>query len=206
MGGADSMRGGAGNDRYIVDHAGDTVTELVDQGYDIVESSVSFSLAGQYAEELRLTGSANVNGTGNSLGNALWGNSGNNLLRGEGGFDQLHGGLGMDTLAGGAGGDLFWFDTALGVTNVDTITDFNVADDTIMLNRAIFAGIAADGGIGGAFRIGTAALDTDDRILYDAATGNLWYDRDGVGGAAAVQFAKVASGLALTGNDFQAVL
>jgi len=54
----------------------------------------------------------------------------------------------------------------------------------------------------GAFRIGKTAVDANDRILYDAATGNLWYDRDGAGGTAAVQFAKLSAGLALTGADF----
>jgi len=205
-GGADSMRGGAGDDRYVVDNSGDVVVELNGEGHDVVESSVTFSLAGQYAEELILTGSAAINGTGNSLANVLAGNSGNNLLRGEGGNDVLKGGLGMDTLAGGAGQDQFWFDTALGGTNIDTIGDFNVVDDSIHLDRTIFAGIAANGALAaGAFRIGIAALDADDRIVYDAATGNLWYDRDGAGGVAAVQFAKLSTGLALTAADFVAV-
>ena len=57
----------------------------------------------------------------------------------------------------------------------------------------------------GAFRIGKTAVDANDRILYDAATGNLWYDRDGNGSAAAVQFAKLSTGLALTAADFVAV-
>ena len=101
------------------------------------------------------------------------------------GNDDLFGGTGSDSLTGGTGTDRFRFDTALSATtNVDHILDFAVVDDTIFLDRNIFTGIAVNGTLAaGAFRAGTAAGDADDRIVYDAATGNIFYDADGLGGS-----------------------
>ena len=95
--GADFMAGGTGNDVYYVDNVGDRVREANGQGHDQVFSSISFSLAGQYIEDLILTGSANINATGNSLNNFLLGNSGANVLNGGSGADEMRGGLGDDT-------------------------------------------------------------------------------------------------------------
>ncbi|MGM9490763.1 calcium-binding protein [Ideonella sp. YS5] len=103
--GADTMLGGAGNDFYVVDNAGDVVTELADEGIDTVKSSVSFTL-GAYVENLRLAGSASLQGTGNELDNRLDGNAGDNLLGGLGGSDRLYGHGGNDSLDGGLGADL----------------------------------------------------------------------------------------------------
>jgi VCBS repeat-containing protein len=106
--GADNMTGGAGDDIYIVDNAGDVVTEGANQGTDEVHSSVSYTL-GADVENLTLTtsllGSANINGIGNALDNIITGNNGNNSLAGGGGDDALNGGGGADLLDGGAGND-----------------------------------------------------------------------------------------------------
>ena len=108
--GNDTMSGGAGNDYYVIDSTRDSVTELANEGNDTVESSVSFTL-GSNVENLILTGSANLNGTGNTLNNQLTGNAGSNLLSGGGGNDTLDGGANaagaIDTLAGGAGDDTY---------------------------------------------------------------------------------------------------
>ena len=80
------MAGGAGNDTYVVDNVGDIVVEKAGEGTDLVQSSVTFTLAAN-VENLTLTGGANINGTGNALGNFLVGNTGNNTLNGGAGAD-----------------------------------------------------------------------------------------------------------------------
>jgi Ca2+-binding RTX toxin-like protein len=83
------------------------------------------------------------------------------------------------------------------------ITDFNVADDTILLDQDIFSSSLGLGNISaGEFVIGTAAQDANDRIIYDSDTGALYYDSDGNGGTAAIQFATLNTGLGLTYLDF----
>ncbi len=102
--GADTMAGGAGNDRFVVDHAGDTVSEAAGGGLDSVLSRVSFTL-GANVEQLTLTGSAAINGTGNDSDNLIVGNAAANVLSGAAGKDSLTGAAGNDTLRGGTGAD-----------------------------------------------------------------------------------------------------
>ena len=109
--GADTMIGGAGNDIYVVDDVGDVVTELLNEGTDTVQSSISYTL-GANVENLTLTGSANFNGTGNALDNIIIGNIGDNVLTGGLGNDTLDGGAGADTMVGGTGNDTYIVDVA----------------------------------------------------------------------------------------------
>jgi Ca2+-binding RTX toxin-like protein len=133
----------------------------------------------------------------------LFGGGGNDVLAGGLGNDTLFGGGGNDTLTGGLDADVFVFSAALNAaTNVDTITDYTVVDDTIHLSSAVFTGIGLGALLASAFRFGAAALDADDRIIYQGATGNLFYDADGVGGAAQIQFASLTNGLAMSHNEF----
>ncbi len=343
--GADGMFGGAGDDQYVVDNAGDVVSESAASGTDSVTASISYALTA-YVENLTFTGGDAINGVGNILANVITGNGAANVLSGlagadtlaggEGGdtlnggagndvlnggagadildggadldtlnggadadmlygrssadtligdagndaiyggdgddignggadndlvdggngndtlsggegdddlygrqnndklngdggaddlyggdgddvldggtgddvidagtgVDRLDGGLGADTLISGAGADTFVFSSALGGGNVDSIGVFVVADDTIELSVAIFSGIGLGALVANAFAIGAAAGDGDDRIIYDPATGALSYDADGNGVGAAVQFATLATGLALTAADF----
>ncbi|MEO8344905.1 MAG: calcium-binding protein [Betaproteobacteria bacterium] len=108
--GADILAGGAGNDTYVVDSSGDVVTELASGGTDTVQASVTYTLA-TYLENLTLTGSAAINGTGNAGNNILTGNAGANTLTGNAGDDQLNGGAGVDTLKGGTGNDTYVVDS-----------------------------------------------------------------------------------------------
>jgi Ca2+-binding RTX toxin-like protein len=103
--GADRMAGGLGNDSYYVDNTGDVVSEAANAGTDVVRSSVSYTL-GANLENLILTGTAAINGTGNALNNILIGNAGANTLTGGAGNDNLNGAAGEDQLYGGDGNDL----------------------------------------------------------------------------------------------------
>ncbi|MFB9985771.1 cadherin-like domain-containing protein, partial [Mesorhizobium kowhaii] len=100
--GVDTMVGGIGNDTYVVDNTGDIVDETGGDGTDLVRSSIAFSLSDAVhvigsVENLTLTGTANVAGTGNALANVITGNTGNNTLAGLGGADTLIGDAGTDT-------------------------------------------------------------------------------------------------------------
>ena len=165
-----------GNDTYVVDSATDTITESGGQGTDTVRTSASFVLtAGADVETLETTddsGIAAIDLTGNASGNIVRGNNGNNVIGGGDGDDELTG-LG--------GQDSFLFDTPLdAAVNLDVITDFNVADDTILLDQTIFSSSLGLGNISaGEFVIGAAAQDANDRIIYDNTTGALFYDSDG---------------------------
>lgn len=197
--GKDTMTGGGGNDIYVVNSAGDKVVETATGGTDTVQSSVSFSLEStpsvRFVEHLTLTGGGNISATGNALANRLIGNSGKN---------QLSGGLGEDTLTGGAGADSFVFNTAPGGGNVDRITDFTAGEDRIRLDDAAFAGLAA-GTLADTAFVANASGQADtqaQRIVYETDTGKLFYDSDGAGGTARVQFALLTAGLALDNTDF----
>jgi Ca2+-binding RTX toxin-like protein len=213
--GNDEMHGGTGDDTYKVDSVGDTVLEDSGDGTDTVQSAVNFTL-GANVENLELTGSA-TSGTGNSLGNKLTGNgldntlsggSGEDRLYGHAGRDTLIGGLGADTLSGGSETDWYIFDSALGGGNIDTILTFSVVDDMIGLDDAVFTAFTLSPGVdlgnltSAEFRTGASAMDSSDRIIYNPQTGALLYDSDGIGSAAAVQFASLSVGLSLTAADF----
>jgi len=103
--GNDTMAGGAGDDTFVVGATGDVVTENAGEGTDLVLSSISYTL-GASVENLALTGSSSINGTGNALDNIIVGNSGSNILSGLGGNDTLWGGSSSDTLLGGDGDDV----------------------------------------------------------------------------------------------------
>ncbi|MFM6395531.1 MAG: calcium-binding protein, partial [Planktothrix sp.] len=90
------LKGGAGNDTYVVDNTGDVVTELASEGTDLIQSSVTYTLPAN-VENLTLTGTTAINGTGNTVANIITGNTANNILDGSSGADQLKGGAGNDT-------------------------------------------------------------------------------------------------------------
>lgn len=200
--GCDVMKGGNGDDTYIVDCASDLVVGTETGGNDTVKSSVGYTLP-RNVENLILTGTKNISGTGNASNNVLTGNSGNNKLSGGFSNDTLNGGLGNDTLTGGAGLNEFLFNTKLSANNIDKITDFVVSDDTIQLENAIFSKLTKTGILNATyFKIGTMATDSNDYLIYNETSGALFYDNDGNGENAAVQFATLSLNLVMTNTDF----
>lgn len=136
-----------------------------------------------------------MNLTGNGFAQTISGNAGANILDGKGG---------ADTITGGTGTDVFVFSSAPGASNVDTITDYNVANDQIQLNNAVFADLVDGALAASAFASNLAGQATTAalRIIYESDTGFLWFDADGTGATARVQFADLAGGLGMTASEF----
>ena len=127
------------------------------------------------------------------------------MLVGNAGANLLNGGLGADTLLGLGGADTFAFTTALGGGNVDALNDFVHGTDKIALDDAIFDQLVPGALNPSLFHVGATATDEDQRILYDQATGNLYYDADGNGAGAAVLFATLPNLPVLTASDFTVI-
>lgn len=192
--GNDNMSGGAGNDTYIVDSTLDVISENLNEGSDLVLSSVSYTLASN-AENLTLTGETDIIGTGNALSNILIGNANDNVLNGA---------AGNDTLTGSEGVDHFVFNTTLGASNIDTLTDFVSGTDKIELSRTVFT-------IFNGLALGSSLADAElgNHLLYDSSSGALSYDGDGSAGAGvSVQIAWVGTTshpTVVLGDDFNIV-
>jgi len=197
--GVDTMTGGSGDDTYIVDNAGDQVHEAAGEGSDVVYAIVDWSMAaGQEIESLRAYAAGAISGV------SLTGNEFNNSLLGGAGNDTLSGGAGNDTLNGGAGNDTFVFDSALGLSNVDTVADFNDATDTIQLDHTVFSGLALGQLSASAFATG-AATGAGPQIVYDQASGALSYDANGAGAGGATQFATLSGAPTLSSSHINVV-
>jgi Ca2+-binding RTX toxin-like protein len=171
--GNDTMTGGKGDDTYIVDALGDAVIEAAGGGTDLVQSSVTFSLASRInVENLELTGVGKITGTGNALANIITGNDGDNTLNGAAGNDTLTGGDGIDRLTGGTGRDVFDYNLLTDVG--DTITDFTKGanGDVLALHD-----ILADAGFAGsdAFADGFLSFDSSGKntviTVFDGGIG-----------------------------------
>jgi Ca2+-binding RTX toxin-like protein len=204
----DTMIGGTGNDLYYVDHAGEMIVENPGEGTDTVHASISYTL-GANLENLTLTGSANINATGNGSDNAIVGNSGNNNLTGLGGADTLDGGAGIDTVIYSASPAAVNVSLATGVaaggdaqgdvlSNIENITGSSYADtiegnsgnnvlkggggiDTLTYVHAA-SGVAVNLSITVAQATGGAGIDTV--TAFENVTGSAFNDSlTGSGGA-----------------------
>lgn len=133
----------------------------------------------------------------------LLGGGGADAIDGGFGNDRIAGQQGSDLMAGGAGADRFVFDTRLGAP--DEIVDFAAGVDTIVLDNAVFRGLAAGALADNRFHTGANATDAADRVLYDAESGQVLFDADGSGAAAAGIIAVLTPGRALTADDFAVI-
>lgn len=208
----DSLTGGRGNDTYVVDSLGDVIVELADTatfygGEDRVLTQLTTYTLAANIEQLFVNGPGNFVLTGNESDNVIVGNNGNDRMSGGSGDDLLDGWNGRDTLTGGSGHDEFFFDTALGSANLDTITDFTHGTDLIVLENTgagLFNGLLEGPLSVTSFRAGPAQ-DADDRILYSLSNGTLYYDSDGNGSTAAVAFAVLSNKVSVTYADFYVI-
>ncbi len=151
--GNDTLTGGAGNDTYGIDSVSDSITELANQGTDTVQSSITWTL-GANLENLTLTGTTAINGSGNTLNNTITGNSANNILNGGGGADRLIGGLGNDIYIVGSG---------------DMITEqANAGSDTVQANITWILGTNLEN----LTLTGTDAINGTGNTLDNTITGN----------------------------------
>jgi Ca2+-binding RTX toxin-like protein len=139
--------------------------------------------------------------TGGAGNDKLHGKQGNDTLVGNAGDDILIGGLGNDILTGGAGADRFfrWYSK----TGIDTITDFQVGEDTFRVSASGFGGGLVKGAAIAAaqFTLGSGASDSSDRFIYNQNTGALFFDADGTGTSGQIQIAQLSTGLAMTNSD-----
>ncbi|MCW5733173.1 MAG: FG-GAP repeat protein [Enhydrobacter sp.] len=217
-GGANILKGDAGADRLTGGSGGDSL--IGGSGADVASyadaaTGVTASLANpdgntgdaggdSYSSIEGLVGSrfADVL-TGNGGNNSLEGGRGADVLNGRSGADTLSGGGGLDSLTGGDGADTFVFEQTLSGGNVATVVDFSAGVDHLSLSLAIFGAAGPAGALNAAaFHTGDEANDADDRIIYNAANGKLFYDADGSGAGTARAFAVAAPGLALSASDF----
>ncbi len=174
--GTDSMTGGTGNDSYLVDNVGDKVIELATEGTDTVSSKITYTLTAN-VENLTLTTSLMINGTGNTLANVITGNAAVNVLYGLDGNDTLNGGMGADSMIGGTGNDLYYVDN----TGDKVIELTGQGTDTVFSNGTHI--LAAN--VENLTLTGTLGWDGTGNALANVMTGN--------------SKANVLSGLA--GND-----
>ena len=143
--GADAMAGGTGNDTYVVDDAGDVITEALTGGIDLVKASITYSLAGSNLENLTLTGAGHINATGNALANILTGNGGNNRLNGGAGVDTMIGGLGDDTYVVDVSTDKVTEVAGQGTDTIETsLASFSLAALAAVENLTYNNGVAID--------------------------------------------------------------
>jgi Ca2+-binding RTX toxin-like protein len=209
--GADLLLGGDGNDQYYIDEL-DTIIDS--SGIDLVFAGFDYTLVAD-VENLTLTGTAGLSGTGNGDANRITGNVGANLLSGLDGADTLRGGGGADTLIGGAGADRLEGGGGADVLRYvspgeggDLVVGFNGLADLFEVSAAGFGGglVAGMNLVAEArFTVNTTGLSNSGpgvgQFVYETDANILWWDGDGSGGAAAVVIASFLNVTNFTGAD-----
>ena len=193
-GGADVIDGGTGTDSIeFRDRA--TSGVVVDFGTGTITGGSSGTISFTAVERV----------VASNFADSLTGAAGGQTLTGQGGADTLWGGLGVDTLWGAGGNDAFVF-REMGSANADRVSDFASGADKLQLDDAAFTSIGAMGNFAtGDARFwassGGAAHDSNDRVLYNTSTGQLYYDADGNGSGAAQLIATVLNAPAVAATD-----
>lgn len=216
-GGVDVIDGGAGLDTLSYNFATTRDTNGIVLNLSVVNALGQSTASGISGADL-IKGIENLYGSnyadtlrGNIGNNTINGSTGNDNLNGDAGNDNLNGSIGNDILTGGVGKDNFVFNsTPDAATNKDTLTDFNVVDDTIKLSKAVFTALGTANALlaSSAFYSGAgviAAHDSDDRVIYNTSNGGLYYDSDGNGVAASMQIATIQNLSMVTNADIWVV-
>ncbi len=203
----DTVTAGLGNDTLKL--AGNSYVSLTAKTLTVATNFENYDISG--------TGMSLINVNGTAVANNLTGNDANNILKGLAGIDSLIGGAGddvlvggldSDTLTGGLGADKFWFEKTVGVSNIDTITDFTTGSDILQFSKA-GTGLAALGVIGQFNAADTRfeanatglASTAGARLVYNTGTGELAYDSDGSGAVAAIVLEVLSAAPTLAAND-----
>jgi len=189
---------------YLSQDPEKAIAQILADDDRITGSQFDDTLYGYRGNDLVRGGKGDDTINGGPGNDRLVGQLGDDRIFGTDGNDTLNGGAGTDLLSGGKGNDRFVFDSHLDeTTNLDRINGFDAAHDRIVLDLSIFDQIAPGAVLAAAaFHAGAAADTAEERILYDASTGNLLYDADGNGATGAVAFADLAPNLNLAHNDF----
>ncbi len=212
--GTDTLVGGTGDDAYFIsigsDTSNDVIIELANEGNDTAYSVLTVTALTANVENLFLTGSAAINGTGNNLSNYIQGNTANNVI---------NGGAGNDTFRGDAGSDSFVFSggslsgTVTSLLGVDTVVDFVSNVDKLVLSKTTFSAItsAVGGAIGANFAVvtnDTLVAGSAASIVYSQGSNQLFYNQNGAAigvGTNGGAFANLTGVNSLSANDFNIV-
>ncbi|MBC7986109.1 MAG: FG-GAP repeat protein [Sphingomonadaceae bacterium] len=212
--GDDAMAGGAGNDRYTVDSAGDLLVEGSGKGNDTVVARADFAAGANEIERIQAssaTGLALSGGavsaliTGDTGADTLSGGADKDTLAGKGGDDRLVMGGGGDVLTGAGGVDSFVLTNNFASSDRAQITDFVSGTDKIEIDAGDFGGGLVAGALDPDAFVSNAtgnAEDAEDRFIYRASKGLLYYDADGTGSGGAILIAKLVGSPALAAGDF----
>ncbi|MCC5609874.1 calcium-binding protein [Nostoc sp. CHAB 5834] len=222
--GNNTLNGGAGDDNLVTNYSSGNNLLSGGDGNDYLSASGSASLYSSY-EVYTVSGNNTLDGgagsdrlivdysTGDNLlsggdGNdylTAFGASGKNTLTGGNGNDTLTGGKGNDSLIGGAGTDTISFNSFN--EGIDTIFDFNATNELIQISAAGFGGGLSSGKLETSqFTLGISAITSEERFIYNSATGGLFFDLDGsASGSTQVQFAQLSAGLSITEKNFVVV-
>ena len=152
---------------YVVDLSTDVVTENANEGTDTIQSAVTWTL-GNNVENLTLTGTAAINGTGNTLNNVLTGNAGANVLSGAAGSDTLDGGAGNDSLVGGTGADQYLFGRGYGVDTIQENDSTAGVVDSVLFGPGVLGTDLSFAHVGNNLEVSIAG--TNDKIVVQS-----WY-------------------------------